>query len=125
MRRFICIATLLLVAGCQEAATTKTEAEVAPIDRPAEPVEVTETAFNTAGAPTVRIDVPDIMCESCVAEVKKALASHAGVADVMVSLEEKVATVAVDQETFQAEDAIALLVDHQFLNSKVVEEEGE
>ncbi len=110
-KRFATLASLLLLAGCSTENVSQTEAPAT------EPVEVTETAFNTSGAPTVKINVPDVVCESCVAKVKEALTSQPGVKDVMVSLEDKIATVAVDKQAFEPQEAIALLVDYQFTNS--------
>lgn len=65
-------------------------------------------------------DVPDMMCEfSCVPTVRDALAKQPGVKDVAVDLETKTATVAVDEDQFDAEAAIAALVDLQYKNTKL------
>ena len=105
----------VLVVGCQTELPTTSEESTAK----ASPV-----AFNVEGAPTVAFSVPDMMCEfSCVEQVKKALSSEPGVKDVQVDYEAKRATVAVDREQFDAERAIATLVDYQFTNSKLVADE--
>ena len=67
--------------------------------------------------------VPDMMCEfSCVEQVKEALAAQPGVKEVQVDFEAKRATVAVDADKFDAEAAIAALVDYQFTNSQLIED---
>ncbi len=105
----------VLVAGCQTELSTTSEESTAK----ASPV-----AFNVEGAPTVAFSVPDMMCEfSCVEQVKKALSSEPGVKDVQVDYEAKRATVAVDREQFDAEGAIATLIDYQFTNSQLVADE--
>ncbi len=82
------------------------------------PVEATAAVFNAAGAPTVEFSVPDMMCEdSCVPEVRKVLTAQPGVKDVKVELATKTATVAVDKDKFDANAAIAALVDMQFKNT--------
>ena len=108
---------MLFVAGCQSEVSTSSNGSVS--STPA----VTEATFNEEGAPTVAISVPEMMCEkSCVVQVKKALTEQPGVKEVMVNFEEKLATVAVNQEVFDPQAAIATLVDYQFTSSKVVEE---
>jgi len=105
----------VLVAGCQ------TELSTAPEESTA---KASPVAFNVEGAPTVAFSVPDMMCEfSCVEQVKIALSSEPGVKDVQVDFEAKRATVAVDREQFDAEGAIATLVDYQFTNSQLVADE--
>lgn len=115
IRIYLLIGFAALSLGCQKEQTS------APSEADAPASETTQTAFNEAGAPTIQIKVPEIHCESCVKQVTEALASQAGVADVIVSLESKVATVAINEEEFKAKDAIATLVDYQFFESEVVE----
>ena len=80
--------------------------------------EVTLTAFNVAGAPTVEFSVPDMMCpESCAVKTKEILAEQRGAKEVVVDFETKTATVAVEEGKFDAEVAIAALVDHGFDHS--------
>jgi copper chaperone CopZ len=75
-------------------------------------------AFNTAGAPTIEFSVPDMMCpEGCGAKVKEILAEQPGAKDVLVDFPSKTAKVAVDKDKFDAKQAVAALVDHQFKNA--------
>ena len=108
---FVCMA-ICLACGCQR----KAPQESAPT--------ASTAAFNEAGAPTDRFSVPDMMCEeSCLVKVKEALSEQPGVAEVTVDFESKVATVAIDEQVFDSEAAIATLVDYQFGNSKLLIEE--
>jgi copper chaperone CopZ len=80
--------------------------------------KTTPAAFNTAGAPTVEFSVPDMMCpEGCGAKVKEILSQQPGAKDVVVDFPAKKAIVAVDKDKFDAKQAIAALVDHQFKHS--------
>ena len=75
----------------------------------------TAVSFNPAGAPTIEFSVPDMMCpDSCAVKTKEILAEQAGAKDVYVDFETKTATVAVEDGTFDAEQALAALVDHGF-----------
>ncbi|MCA9235240.1 MAG: heavy-metal-associated domain-containing protein [Planctomycetales bacterium] len=77
--------------------------------------EAAPAAFNVAGLPTVEFSVPDMMCEtSCVPAVRKSLAARPGVKDVQVDLETKTAVVAVDEAEFDADAAVADLLDLGF-----------
>ena len=88
--------------------------------------EATPVAFNVEGAPTVDFSVPDMMCEeSCVPTVRETLAAQPGVKDVKVELATKSATVAVDKNKFDADAAVAALVDLQFSETKLMGSEGE
>jgi copper chaperone CopZ len=82
--------------------------------------ETQPVAFNTAGAPTVQFSVPDMVCESCSAAVHETLAKQPGAKEVVVDLEEKVATVAIDKVSFDEEAAVAALLDKQFPNAKLL-----
>lgn len=87
----------------------------AEIDSPA---TAAVSAFNTAGAPTVEFNAPDMMCpEGCGAKVKQILSAQPGAKDVVINFETKTATVAVDQEKFDPEAAIAALKDYGFDHS--------
>jgi copper chaperone CopZ len=87
---------------------------------PEQPSPVTPAAFNVEGAPTVVFSVPDMMCEdSCCPQVRETLAKQPGVKDVKVELATHTATVAVDKDQFDADAAIAALVDLQFVNTKL------
>jgi copper chaperone CopZ len=78
------------------------------------------TAFNVAGAPTVEFSVPDMMCaDGCGAAVEATLAKQPGALDVDVVFETKSAIVAVDEDKFDADKAVAALVDKMFPNSKL------
>ena len=79
------------------------------------------TSFNTAGAPTVAFNAPDMMCpDGCGVKVKEILSEQPGVKEVVVDFDGKTATVAVeDGGKFDASAAVAALVDHGFKNSAV------
>ena len=103
---------LLAVAGCSETPN-------APLDSATK--SVSAVAFNTVGAPTVEFSVPDMMCEaSCAKAVKETLAGQAGVVDVVVDFPKRLATVAVDKKKFDADAALAALLDKQFTEAKLV-----
>src|SRR5262245_44640351 len=104
----VCL-SLTLIAGCSETAT-----QAPTVDSAA----VTKTSFNASGAPTVEFSVPDMMCpEGCGTKVKEILSQQPGAKDVVVDFPAKKAIVAVDKDKFDAKQAIAALVDHQFKNS--------
>jgi copper chaperone CopZ len=104
---------MCLAAGCGK------KEESTPAEHPS---PVTPAAFNVEGAPTVVFNVPDMMCEdSCCPTVRETLAKQPGVKDVKVELATHTATVAVDEEKFDADAAIAALVDLQFVNTKLAE----
>jgi copper chaperone CopZ len=87
-------------------------------DLPSPPA--TSAVFNSAGAPTVEFDLPDMMCEDgCAQAVKDILARQSGVKEVQVDFAGKTATVAIDQATFDSQQALAALVDKGFDNSKL------
>src|SRR5688572_20307192 len=127
MRRLTSVlaaASVALVLGCSESApvedTTLTASEAAAMVAE-ETAQTTPAAFNAAGAPTVTFSVPDMMCEqSCVPTVRETLAAQPGAKEVKVELETKTATVAVDDDKFDAEAAVAALVDLQFTETKLV-----
>ena len=153
MTRFTssCVASLglLIALGCSETASTEDaalsnseaaamvaaetkateEAEHAAATdaAPEEAVEdATPVAFNVEGAPTVQFSVPDMMCEdSCVPTVRETLAAQPGVKDVKVELATKTATVAVDKDKFDADAALAALVDLQFTETKLRTDDSE
>src|SRR5215210_4324576 len=101
-------AVLVLAAGCSQ--TNKQSDNISQI--------TTAISFNTAGAPTVEFSVPDMMCpDGCGVKVKEILAEQPGAKDVLVDFPAKTAKVAIDKDKFDARQAIAALVDHQFKNS--------
>ncbi len=120
MRNFAIHAVLLAaVIGCAQPAPTTPMAEES--GESSQSAEATQVAFNTEGAPTVDFSVPQMMCEfSCAPTVRKTLAAQPGVKDVKVDLESKTATVAVDEDQFDAEAAVAALVDMQFTETQVL-----
>jgi copper chaperone CopZ len=98
--------SVALLAGCSQQSPS--------VDASA----ITKTSFNTAGAPTVQFTVPDMMCpEGCGAKVKEILSQQPGAKDVLVDFPNKTATVAVEKDKFDANEAVAALKDHQFKNS--------
>ncbi len=118
------IASMVFLVGCNEsapvddAALSNSEAAAMVAD---ETAQATPAVFNAGGAPTVEFSVPDMMCEvSCVPTVREVLAKQPGVKDVKVELETKKATVAVDESEFDAEAAVAALVDRQFKETKLL-----
>lgn len=114
MRLFPLIIAVLAVnvmSGCSEPPT--------PEETPATPA-----AFNVEGLPTVEISVPGMMCEqSCVPTVRDSLARQQGVRDVKVDLETKTATVAVREDMFDADAAVADLLDLGFEDTQVAGDE--
>jgi len=107
-------AALLLMSGCQS------EQSAAPEATTAAPV-TTPVSFNTAGAPTAALHVPGMFCEfSCVEKVKQVLAEQSGVKEVKIDFETKTATVAIDKAVFDADGAIAALVDYQFMDTELI-----
>lgn len=80
--------------------------------------DATAVAFNVEGAPTVEFSVPDMMCpDSCAVKTKEILSEQPGAKEVVVDFDSKTATVAVEEGRFDAEAAIAALVDHGFEHS--------
>lgn len=78
----------------------------------------TPVAFNAAGAPTIEFNVPDMMCpEGCGAKTKEILAGLPGAKEVVINFDAKTATVAIEEDNFDAEGAIAALKDYGFENS--------
>ena len=80
--------------------------------------EATTAVFNAAGAPTVEFSVPDMMCpDSCAVKTKEILAEQRGARDVLVDFETKTATVVIEEGQFDADAALAALLDHGFDHS--------
>src|SRR6476660_7153574 len=109
MHRIILVSLMAAVfAGCNQQATQSQVSDDA----------IMRASFNKAGAPTVEFSVPDMMCpEGCGAKVKEILAAQPGAKDVLVEFDSKTVKVAVDKDKFDAKQAVAALVDHQFKNS--------
>ncbi len=102
MRLVTLLLATALIAGCSSESVTVPAAD-APAAIPA--------VFNAAGAPTVEISVPDMVCESCTAKVHEVLAGLPGAKEVKVDLATKTATVAVIESEFDADAAAHLLSD--------------
>lgn len=105
-------AVLILTVGCSQPSAEqsgKLSSSITPV------------AFNTAGAPTVEFSAPDMMCpEGCGVKVKEILSEQPGAKEVIVDFDSKTATVAIDSDgKFDANAAVAALVDHGFKNSSV------
>jgi len=108
----ICALALLLLVGCQKSESGQMAGS--PADA------VTAVAFNVDGAPTVQFDVPDMMCpQSCAVKVHEILSEQPGVKDAVVDFDARMATVAIEPGKFDADAAIAALVDHGFDHSKL------
>lgn len=106
-----CLALFTLAVGCSQQPATSTAAA---------PESVTVVAFNVDGAPTVAFDVPDMMCpQSCAVKVHEILSEQPGVKDAVVDFDARMATVAIEPGKFDADAAIAALVDHGFDHSKL------
>ena len=81
-------------------------------------------------SPQVTILVPDMMCEeSCAATVHELLSKQPGVKRVVVNFPAKTATVSIDTDDdagkFDAEAAVAVLVDRGFDHSTLKSGAGE
>ena len=97
------------LVGCSQSASDAPQAATA---------QVTAAVFNSAGAPTIQFIVPGMMCEtSCAVKTKEILSKVPGARDVVVDFPTKTATVAIDEGEFDAQLAIAELVDHGFDHS--------
>lgn len=92
------------LSGCGADATSEVALEA----------DTMEAEFNTAGAPTRTLLVPSITCEGCAAGVCDVLEGAPGVVDVKVDAVTKIATVAIDESTFDADAAIQNLADASF-----------
>jgi copper chaperone CopZ len=113
-RHLIVAFGLAIFVGCGEKEKETTSAT--PIDTNA----VTAVSFNTSGAPTIAFSVPDMMCpEGCGEKTKEILAEQPGAREVVVDFESKTVTVAIDDGKFNAEQAVAALVDHGFPHSEL------
>jgi copper chaperone CopZ len=114
MNRFAVLAIVVVVlSGCVRESGDVKETGVA----------ATPVAFNVGGAPTVEFSVPDMMCPtSCVAKTKEILSQQPGAKEVRVDFDTKTAIVAIESRDFNAEQAIAALVDHGFDHSTVKSE---
>lgn len=110
--------SVCVLAGCQSEPVPEPVAASGPA------VEVTPVAFNVAGAPTAELEVPDMHCPyGCAAKVKEVLASQEGVEDVKIDFDLKKAIVAINTQEFDAEAAVAALVDYDFGNTKLLKTE--
>lgn len=81
----------------------------------------TPVAFDATSTPSVAFSLPDMMCEEgCAATVKEILSRQPGVKEVQVDFDAKKATVAIEEGRFDAQQAIAALVDKGFDHSALV-----
>lgn len=111
MARIAIAGLLIFVVGCSEPNTATSDTI---------PESRTAAAFNSAGGPTVEFSVPDMMCaEGCGVAVKEILAKQPGAKDVLVDFDAKLARVAIEEGKFDADKALAALVDRQFTNSSL------
>jgi copper chaperone CopZ len=115
--KYLLLAVVVGIAGCADTKVATNDAAKSEVEMP----EAQPAAFNTAGAPTVQFSVPDMVCESCSEAVHSTLATQPGAKEVVVDLEKKVATVAVDEAAFNEEAAVAALLDKQFTKAKLME----
>ena len=82
--------------------------------------KATPAVFNAAGAPTVEFSVPDMMCpEGCGVKTKEILSKPPGAKEVVVDFDAKTAIVAIEEGTFDPQQAVAALVDHGFGQSQL------
>ncbi|MEX2170985.1 MAG: heavy-metal-associated domain-containing protein [Pirellulales bacterium] len=100
------MALSIALSGCAEATNDVTAVATE---------SATPAAFNVTGAPMIEFSVPDMMCEEgCGAATREILAEQAGVKEVKIDFPSKLAVVAVDQEKFNVDKALAELIDHGF-----------
>lgn len=105
----LAIAVPILFSGCSQATNEAPDSAA---------VSVASTAFNVTNAPTIEFNVPDMMCpEGCGEATREILAGQEGVKDVKIDFPAKIAIVAVNEKAFDAEKALAELVDHGFDNT--------
>lgn len=103
------VALSIALSGCAEATD-----DVTGVARES----ATPAVFNVANSPIVEFSVPDMMCpEGCGEAMREILAEQEGVKDVKIDFPSKLAVVAIDQEKFKADKALAELIDHGFDNS--------
>ena len=115
-RKLFVSCIVVIAAGCSDDSSVQVTATSS---------ESTEVAFNVTGAPTIEFNAPDMMCpEGCGAKVKEILSEQPGAKEVVINFEAKTATVAVDKDSFDAEAAVAALVDHGFDHSSVKTEDS-
>jgi copper chaperone CopZ len=101
----------MLAVGCSQS-----NQQTGELSKPTIPA-----SFNTAGAPTIVFNAPDMMCpEGCGTKVKEILSGQPGAKEVVVNFDAKTATVAIDKDAkFDCDAAVAALVDHGFQNSSL------
>lgn len=102
--QLLLLAALVCFCGCRNEVESATTEAV-----PVEPV-------------AMQIEVPNMVCESCVAKVTEVMNKQPGVANVAVDLQSKLATLEVNPAAFDSQAAIDTLRDYQFDGASVVEE---
>jgi copper chaperone CopZ len=116
IRLFALLAVAVLLVGCGE---EEKESDAGGIN------QLSAASFNSEHAPTVEFSVPDMMCpDGCGVAVKEILAKQPGAKDVLVDFEGKTAKVAIEEGKFDADKALAALVDRQFTSSSLKEHAG-
>jgi copper chaperone CopZ len=106
--------------GCQDRV-----AITSAMTSPAEEVTHGEISpFNRAGSPVVALSIPNMHCESCVAKTTEVLSKQPGVVEVRVDLDTKQATLVIDEDSFDSQNALDVLDDYGFKDSTVLSEEG-
>ncbi|MEO1497916.1 MAG: heavy-metal-associated domain-containing protein [Planctomycetota bacterium] len=101
-----------LIIGCGQGPSTATKTAESTV------VKVTPAEFNADGAPTVEIDV-NMHCGACAANVCKALKEQPGIVDVKADAETDVATVAIDEASFDGEATLAALAEANFADAVI------
>lgn len=82
--------------------------------------EISKASFNTEGAPTIAFNVPGMHCSSCAGAICETLEEVPGVVDIETDVSTKIATVAIDKETFDSAAAIAALSDADFTKASLM-----
>ncbi len=100
-----CLFTLSLV-GCGVESSTS-------VSKP--PVETTPVVFNAAGAPTVDIEIPGMDCGGCCGAY---FAEIEGVKECQFDAATKVATLAIDEESFD-EAAVMTKLQEDYADAKL------
>lgn len=103
-------ATLLFTTGCQSESVPQPESVATPV------------SFDFGDAKTAELHVPDMMCQyGCAAKVEEVLTAQAGVTEVKVDFDSKRVGLAIDETEFDADAAVAALVDFSFPNTKLMQ----
>ena len=105
----LAVATTIFATGCQNETALQSEVAATPV------------SFDFGDSPTIEMHVPDMMCKfGCAAKVKEVLTAQDGVEEVQIDFDSRRVGLAVDKEKFDADAAIAALVDYDFGNTKLI-----